>query len=252
MKFSMQIIIMSLIVAIIAGGCAAKTKIKEQVTDDIRYNRAKTYFDNEKYYKALEELDYLRFGMSIYADDAHLLSAKIHIITNDYPLAITDLNTLLSQYRHSEFKEEASFLRAEAMRLNAPRVELDQEDTYNAIDTYNEFLELYPFSKYVDSVKVGLEYCYERLAHKAYNAAYIYYRLGQDSSIFIYADKVRNDLNLSNTEWAYWCYYLEAKAYYRSGNYVQAEKNIQLIIKNSNSEKLMRKAKKLLKKIERM
>jgi len=252
MKFSMQIIIMSSIVAIIACGCAAKTKIKEHVADDIRYNRAKMYFDKGKYDKALEELDYLRFGMSIYADDAHLLSAKIHIIEKDYPLAITDLNTLLSQYRHSELKEEASFLRAEAMRLNAPRAELDQVDTYNAIDTYHEFLELYPFSKYVDSVKVGLECCYERLAHKVYNAAYIYYRLGQDSSIFIYADKIRNDPNLSNTEWAYWCYYLEAKALYRSGNYLQAKKNIELIIRDSNSEKLMRKAKKLLEKIERM
>jgi len=232
------------------AGCAGKIQTTNELSYEEKFNKAQKLFNAGKYDQALEILSQLKLSPSIWADDAYLLSAKIHLKKKDYDNAIIELNGLISQYRHSELVEEARFLLAEAYRLRSPRAELDQTYTNNAINFYNQFLELYPFSCFADSAKAGLSKCYEKLAKKLYLNALLYYKSKHDSAAIVYINQIKNDENYSKTIWRYWAELLLAKIYYRNKKFDKALSIINSIASSTDDKRLLKKVYALKNKIE--
>jgi len=240
-----QIIIIAIFTVLLVG-CAGHRTTTTELTDEQIYNRAKEYFDNGKYSKVIEMLNELRYSPSVWADDAHLLTAKAYIESGQPSLATAELKWLVNQYSQSELVEEASFLLGNAYRLASPRAELDQEYTRKAIDAYNDFLDSYPMSSFADSADAGIKLCREKLAHKQYLSAELYYKTKKDSAAIIYINDIRT--KYVDTNWRLWADYLEAKIRIRQDNLERAKLLLQNILANNPDEKLRKKSQKLLSK----
>ena len=93
-------------------GCAGNnsTKLPENTDDKAILERAEQLYNRKKYQRTLELLDKIRYTASVYADDAHLLAAKVYIAQKQYDMATSELKWLLGQYPQSKLCEEASFL----------------------------------------------------------------------------------------------------------------------------------------------
>ena len=235
-----------LFLLVLTAGCAGHKVSAGKLSDEQIYNRAKEYFDEGKYSKTIETLNELRYSPSVWADDAHLLTAKAYISSGQPSLAATELKWLINQYSQSDLVEEASYLLGEAYRLASPRAELDQEYTKKAIDAYNDFLDTYPMSSFVDSAKAGIKLCREKLAHKQYLSAELYYKMKQDSAAIVYIDDIRT--KYGDTNWRLWADYLEAEIKFRQKNIDRAKLLLKGILDKNPDEKLRKKTEKLLAK----
>jgi len=231
-------------------GCAHKTAaVSERGEDEaVLLERARQLYEAGKHNKALETLDKVRYSASVLADDAHLLAAKIYIAQKDYPLATSELKWLLGQYPQSDCREEGAFLLGEAYRLESPRAELEQTFTQNAIESYNDFLDRYPSSKFADSAVAGIALCKNKLAHKQYLAAELYCKLKQDSSAIIYINDIRE--NYPDTKWRLWADYLEATIKIRQDDCSSAKAALDDLLVNNPDAKLRKKAEKAMRKCE--
>ena len=236
------------VVSIILAGCGGPKFTIQEGDEEITYRRAEELYNRGKYSKVIVALEKLRYSPSVWADDAHLLTARAYIANGEPSLATSELRWLIGQYSQSELVEEASFLLGEAYREQAPRAELDQETTEMAINAYNDFIELYPFSEYVDSAKAGIGLCEDKLAHKQYLNAELYYKLKQDSSAVIYI----NDIRVKNPDsrWRLWADFLEVKILLRMDEEQRAAGLLDQIILANPEEKLRKKVEKQRNKLE--
>jgi len=230
-------------------GCAGTRATGEHLTDQQIYNRALEFYQKGKYQKAIETLERLRYSPSVLADDAHLLTAKAYIKDGQPTLAASELKWLINQYPNSELVEEASYLLGKAYLAASPRPELDQEYTHKAIDAFKDFLDYYPDSKFADSARAGLDSCYEKLAHKQYLSAELYYKMHRDSAAVVYINDIRD--KYPDTTWRLWADFLEAKIRLRQGEPEKSEQILRAILDKNPPKKLAHKAQKLLNKIKK-
>jgi len=249
LKIAKYLIFLLSLLALFASGCAGKSELAKSAKKDDKklLEKAEDLYARKKYVKALAILDKIRYTTSVVADDAHLLTAKVYIGQHEYELAASELKWLLGQYPNSDKLEEGAFLLGEAYRLAAPRAELDQEYTKKALSAYNEFLDRYPTSAFVDSANAKIAFCRDKLAHKIYLSAELYYKLRQDSAAVIYIDDVRSEYG--ETKWKFWADYLEALIDINLGKKDDAKKLLEEIIAQKPEEKLLKKAQKKLRKL---
>ncbi len=230
------------------AGCAGSSAVSKNLTDEQIYARAQELYKQGKYQKVVEILEKLRFSPSVLADDAHLLTAKAYIKEGQPALAASELKWLINQYPNSELVEEASYLLGEAYLLASPRPELDQEYTYKAIDAFKDFLDYYPNSPFADSARAGLDSCYEKLAHKQYLSAELYYKMHKDSAAVVYINDIRD--KYPDTTWRLWADFLDARIKARQGKKDKARIIVNGILSENPPEKLRKKAEKFLKKLD--
>lgn len=232
-------------------GCGGKEIVlrTSDIDDGIILKRAEEYYNRGKYDKALAELDKIRYSSSVLADDAHLLAAKVFIKQRQYEMAVSELKWLLGQYAQSDKREEASFLLGETYRLASPRPELDDDFTKKAIDAYNDFLDRYPSSSFADSAKKGINFCEDKLAHKIYLSAELYYKLKQDSAVVIYINYLREKYPTSR--WILWADYLEALVRIRKKDAIAAKLLLEKVLASNPEASLRKKAENKLLKISK-
>ena len=95
----------------------------------------------------------------------------------DYYTAETNFKTFLDKFPRSPFSDDAEFLRLDCLYKSTYRWELDQTPTYNAIVAINEYQMNHPASLHTAVCKRMLEDLNERLDKKAYQNAYLYYKM---------------------------------------------------------------------------
>jgi outer membrane protein assembly factor BamD len=69
--------------------------------------------------------------------------------------------------------------------LESQEPELDQTDTYKAIETFKIFLNIFPESKYVPECNTFLDQLRSKLSHKAYRNAKLYFDMGEYKSSIV-------------------------------------------------------------------
>jgi outer membrane protein assembly factor BamD len=71
--------------------------------------------------------------------------------------------------------------------------ELDQTDTYKAIETFRIFINVYPESKYVPECNNYLDLLREKLSYKAYRSAKLYFDMGEYKSAIVSLKNISRD-----------------------------------------------------------
>lgn len=193
MKYlSLTIIILSLVF----GGCRSKFQKALKSTDSKKKMEVAEYFFLKKdFYRAQTLFDQLE---NEYANTTNSEKIMYYQAQCDYGLKMYSLagyryKMYYETYPTSVNAEEALYLNAYCIFLESQDSELDQTDTYKAIETFKIFVSVYPESKYVDECNKYLDKLRAKLSQKAYNNAKLYYNIGAYKSAIVSLRNVVND-----------------------------------------------------------
>ena len=98
--------------------------------------------------------------------------------TSDYESAAEIFKKYVQTYPKGKYSEMASYFVGESLYKGSPEVRLDQSDTYNAIKSYQDFMDLYPFSSMKDRAQSRMYELQDKLVEKELINAKLYYNLG--------------------------------------------------------------------------
>ena len=140
--------------------------------------------DKEKYLQA--QLDFkhivIRGTGSDLGDDAQYYLGEAYFRNEEYLEAIAEYEKLTRRMGFSPFVEDARFKICEAYRIESPKYFHDQEYTEKALERYQEFLDDYPNSKYVNDVLVSIEILREKMGLKLYETGILYMKMEEYES----------------------------------------------------------------------
>jgi len=140
--------------------------------------------DKEKYLQA--QLDFkhivIRGTGSDLGDDAQYYLGEAYFRNEEYLEAIAEYEKLTRRMGFSPFVEDARFKICEAYRIESPKYFHDQEYTEKALERYQEFLDDYPNSKYVNDVLTSIEILREKMGLKLYETGILYMKMEEYES----------------------------------------------------------------------
>ncbi len=170
-----------LIVLLLFSSCGEYEKLLKSTDYDLKITRAKEYFEAEKYVRTTELLEQIipRYRATEQAEDFFWMKAQSFYVMEDYYTAGADFKSYIDQYPYGKYAEEASFIAAKCDYNIAPRAELDQDNTLNAIEGFNVFITRYPNSSRVEESRNLITELEEKLVEKSYLSARLYYDMGQ-------------------------------------------------------------------------
>ena len=181
MKFR---VIIFLIILVLVSSCGEYGKVLKSTDYDLKKEKAKEYYNEREFVRATELLAQVipRFRATEESEELNWMNAMSYYGMKDYIMAGSYFKSFIEQYPFGKHAEEASFLSAMCDYNLAPRAELDQQNTRNAIDGFNIFINRYPKSpKVEESIKLIKE-LEEKLVEKSYLSARLYYDMKQYKS----------------------------------------------------------------------
>jgi outer membrane protein assembly factor BamD len=170
-----------LIILVFASSCGEYEKLLKSTDFDLKKAKAKEYFDAGQYIKSSELLSQIlpRYRASAESEDLNWMNAMSYFGMKDYYSAGSYFKTFVDQFPFGTHAEEANFMAALCDYKVAPRPDLDQENTTNAIEGFKIFLTRFPNSNKVDEAKKLIKELEEKLVEKSYKSARLYYDMKQ-------------------------------------------------------------------------
>lgn len=179
MKFSVKIALAAVLLCACAACRSQYDALLSGSDVDAKYKAAFEYFNKGKYRKAadlFESMSVLTSGTP-QDDTVQFYWALSNYRFKDYITAETNFKNFLDKFPRSPFSENAEFLRVDCLYKATYRWELDQTPTYAALVAINEFQMKYPGSLHAAVCKRMSEDLGNRLDRKAYENAYLYYKM---------------------------------------------------------------------------
>lgn len=168
-----------LLSTLLLGACTGYQKLLKSSDVNKKYEAAIKYYDAGDYFKAgtlLEDLLPLLKGRPE-AEKAQFYFANTNFRQRNYTLGAYYFKSFADTYPNSQYAEEATFLQAKSLFRDSPEWELDQTNTYSALETIQEFLNRYPSSTFRPEAENMSQELQKKLELKAYQGAKLYYNL---------------------------------------------------------------------------
>lgn len=140
-------------IALVLASCSEYNKAVKSTDLQYKYRMAEKYMEKPDYDRAmplLEELLSLTRGDTLYERVSYYY-ARGYFGMKDYIMASYYLGNFAKTFPNSVHAEESSFLSAYCHYKESPEYELDQRDTYAAIEKLELFMVRYPESALRDS-----------------------------------------------------------------------------------------------------
>lgn len=166
-------------IALVFASCSDFQKILKSDNVDKKYEAALKYYDKKDYYKAgllLEELIPLLKGRPE-SEKAQFLFANTNYLQRDYVLSAYYFKNFYETYPRSQYAEESMFLHTKSLYKDSPTFDLDQTNTYTALESIQEYINRYPTSKNVKEANEMYDDLNEKLEVKAFESAKLYHQL---------------------------------------------------------------------------
>ena len=162
----------------------AGSKAEDDMTLQEKFKIGLDNLENEKYLQA--QLDFkhivIRGTGSDLGDDAQYYLAEAYYRNEEYLDAIAEYEKLTRRMGFSPFVEDARFKICEAYRIESPKYYHDQEYTEKALKRYQEFLDDFPGSKYVDDVLTSIQLLRQKMGTKLYETGILYMKMEEYES----------------------------------------------------------------------
>ena len=179
MKLSRIILALAALLCIVPSCKSQYEQLLSGNDVEAKYKAAFEFFNKGKYHKAadmFESMSVLTSGTP-QDDTVQFYWALSNYRYKDYYTAQVNFKSFIDKFPRSPFADDAEFLRLDCLYKSTYRWELDQTPTYAAMVAINEYQMNHPASLHTAVCKRMLDDLNERLDRKAYENAYIYYKM---------------------------------------------------------------------------
>lgn len=178
MRKSTFYILLPLITMVLAS-CGEFYKLEKSTNWDELYEAANRYYQNEDYNKAIILYDKVLpvIRGSEKSELAEFNYAYAHFRTKRYIEAASYFKTFFDTYNRSPMAEEAFFMHAYSLYLDAPDYNLDQRSSREAVNAIQMFINRFPASDSYERAMSMINDLQKRFEEKAYQESKMYYRL---------------------------------------------------------------------------
>jgi len=176
----MRKLIIALFIIPIVVSCSQYQKILKSEDYEMKLTKAMEYYEAEDYMRAVTLLNDLQ-GVYRGTDKAEEISfniAKCYYGLGDYLMAGHTFRQFMKYFPSSEHLEECQFMSGYCYYMMSPKPRLDQTDTYNAINEFQLFVNVYPNSERVKEANRLMDEMNDKLVYKSYLSAKLYFNLG--------------------------------------------------------------------------
>ena len=111
-------------------------------------------------------------------EESVFMLAMSYLKEKDYAIAAQSFQQYYTSYPRGVYTERARFYAGKALWISTPESQLDQADTFKAIQELQLFLEFFPNSIYRAEAEKIIFDAQDKLVEKEYDAAKLYYNLG--------------------------------------------------------------------------
>jgi len=146
----------------------------------MKFTKAMEYYEKGDFTRAstlLYELIAIYRGTEK-SQESHFLYANCLYRMKDYALAAHYYKTFVQSYPTSNNMEESQFMAAYCIYKQSLNPRLDQTTTYEALEAFQLFINIYPRSDRVVEATNLMDELRDKLAYKAYLNAKLYFNLG--------------------------------------------------------------------------
>ena len=174
-------IIIALFLAVLLSGCATEfNRVYKSKDNAYKYEYAKQCFATGKFQQAvslLTELVTIQKGR-VSAQESLYMLGMAQYCNKDYEAASATFKKYYQSYPKGDFAEQAAFYIGQALYESVPEPRLDQTPTVGAINAYQNFIDIFPESKWREDAQQRLFVLQDNLVRKEYLSAQLYYNLG--------------------------------------------------------------------------
>jgi len=226
-------------------GCGSKPQNVLSPSEQLQF--AKNLFEKKKYYKAQIAFENLIFTYpgNTAIDTAQYYLGMCYFNQEEYGIAAGEFKRLLSAYNKSDYADDAQFQIAMCHYKMSPKYQLDQSETYNAIDEFRLLVANYPASSFRNDAIAKIKELEDKLAKKKFMTGQLYLRMGDYEPALTYFSFVRD--NYPATDWAIRAFYYTGEAQSYLGKYDEALQTFENFLIGFSEHEL---APKAIKKID--
>lgn len=191
----------------------------------MKYDAAVKYYNNKKYYQALQLFEELIsvFKGTARAELTYYYYCKSYYETGEYQTAAYHLDNFTKTFPNSEHAEECQYLNAYCYYLDSPIYSLDQTSTNDAIKQFQLFTNKYPKSPRIEECNKLIDKLRLKLETKSFMNAKLYYKMEEYKSATIAFANVIKDF--PTTQYQEECLFLMIKATYKyAENSIESKK----------------------------
>ncbi len=180
MNINIRNIATVLAIAFMASCSTEYNSLYKTADVEYKYEAAKQCYAAGHYTKAYQLLADLihPFKGTDKAEECLFMNGMCYFKLKDYETAVVYFDRYYKTYPKGIYTELARFYSGKASFLQSPDSRLDQTPTYAAINSLQEYVEIYPYSKRKDEINNMIYALQDRLAKKEYDAAKLYFDLG--------------------------------------------------------------------------
>ncbi|HDN67873.1 MAG TPA: outer membrane protein assembly factor BamD [Firmicutes bacterium] len=245
----MRYLYLALLVSIITiAGCSSQ-KLNTPVTASDYYQRGERFLNKKDYLKAIEAFRTIttNFPGSDLVDDAQYGLGEAYFRSGEYSSAISEYEKLSREYPLSGYVEKAQFRIGQCYLRQSLPAQLDQENTYRALERFNRFIQEYPDSDLIPQARQKILQCRTKLAEKDYLNGRLYARLRAFDAALYYYQKVVDQFG--ETKWSALAQLEIGEILLKQGKKDQALRAFQRALASSSDKKLKKRALQRIKKI---
>ncbi len=198
------------------SACSKYQKLLKSTNYEKKYETAVKLYNSKDYYRALQLFDELAI---VYRGkpQGELISyytAYSYFKQGDNVMASYYFKSFSRQYPKSQYTEECTYMSAYCKYADSPETSLDQTSTYEAITELQLFINYYPQSKRVDDANKLIDELRAKLAQKAFDNAYLYYKTESYNAAQIAFQNVLKDFPETSKKEQVLYYILKSRAKY--------------------------------------
>ncbi|WP_025739981.1 outer membrane protein assembly factor BamD [Aquimarina pacifica] len=162
-----------LVFVLFLGSCSEYQKILRNEELPPKYKLAERLYKEEKYKKALRVFEQIvpKYRGKPQAERVMYYYADTYYQLGDFYLSGYQFERFVNSYPSSDKKEDASFKSAKSYYNLSPRYSLDQEETTNAIEKLQAYINSYPESENLKEANDMVTELREKKERKAYEIA---------------------------------------------------------------------------------
>jgi outer membrane protein assembly factor BamD len=164
--------------ALALQSCVTPEKVMKSNDIDYKVKIATKWYQKKEYVKCIpvfEELMGLMKGTKS-TEDIYYMYCWANYKQQDYLLASYHFNNFTKLHPNSTKAEECAYMSAKSYSKLSPKYQLDQTNTYKAIESYQTFVNSYPESSKVDTANLEFIALRKKLEKKALRNADLYFK----------------------------------------------------------------------------